>query len=87
MSRGINIQDLSHLMKELDRYKKSDLNYYFTFVPGSGGVEFRVYDKGKMIGMVEVWDYGNINEAYDAIIKEFDRCESLYRSKLHKILE
>lgn len=87
MSRGVSVQDLSRLIAELDRYKKTHLNYYFTFVPGAGGIEFRVYDKGVVIGSVPMWNFADINEAYDAIIKEFDRCESLYRSKLHKALE
>ena len=84
---SVRIPDLVKLMAELDKYKKTELNYYITFVGFNGGYEFRAYDKGKPVGAIELWDFGTEDEVYNAIIKEFDRCESLYRSKLHKILE
>lgn len=82
----MNVLDVSRLITELQKYSKTHLNYYVTFVPG-GSYEFRVYDKGEQIGKVVLGGYPTENELYNAIIKEFDRCESIYRSKLHRILE
>ena len=85
MSR-VNSTDLVAFMKELDRYKKSHLNYYLTLLTNRC-YEFRVYDSGKLIGTVPIDAYTDQDELYNAIIKEFDRCESIYRSKLYKVLK